>query len=87
MQDQTKQIRSDRDRVVQRALVAQTLREDHGPRWTRGELEAELGDADPPTIADALTRLQREGVVELDGEAVRASRATRHLDELALIAL
>jgi hypothetical protein len=87
MQDQTKQIPSDRDRMVQRAIVAQTLRDDHDPLWERAELEAELGDADPLTIADALAQLGQAGVVELEEQAVRASGATRHLDELELIGL
>jgi hypothetical protein len=87
MHDQTKQIPGEREQQVQRAIVAHTLRDDHDARWARGELEAELKDVDPLAIADALARLQTEGVVELDGETVLASRATRYLDALELIAL
>jgi hypothetical protein len=87
MHDQTNQISGDRERLVQRAIVAHTLRDDHSARWARSELEAELKDVDRLAIADALTRLQTEGVVELDGEIVLASSATRHLDALELIAL
>lgn len=87
MHDQTKQILSDSDRQVQRAIVVQTLRDDHDARWTRIELAAELEDADLLTIADALARLQSEGVVQLDGDEVMASAATRRLDALELIAL
>jgi hypothetical protein len=87
MRDQTKQIPSDRERRVQRAIVAQTLREDHDDRWARAELEAELGDTDALTIADALARLESEGVIDLDGETVQASCATAYLDELEMIAL
>lgn len=87
MHDQTKHIPGDREQQVQRAIVAHTLRDDHDARWVRSELEAELKDVDPLAIADALTQLQTEGVVELDGETVLASSATRHLDTLELIAL
>jgi hypothetical protein len=87
MHDQTKQIPGDHEQLVQRAIVAHTLRDDHAARWARGELEAELKDVDPLAIAGALRQLQTEGVVELDGETVLASSATRHLDALELIAL
>jgi hypothetical protein len=87
MQDQTKQIPSDSDRRVQRAIVAQTLRDDHDRHWSRAELETELGHDTPTTIDDALHRLESEGVVEIAGETVRASRAARHLDLLEMIAL
>jgi len=87
MQDQTKQIPSDSDRRVQRAIVAQTLREDHDKRWSRAALEAELGHDAPITIDDALHRLESEGVIEIAGETVQASRAARHLDALEMIAL
>lgn len=88
MQDQTKQIPSDSDRRVQRAVVAQTLRDNHDRHWSRAELETELaGRGTPIAIDDALNRLESEGVVEIAGETVRASRAARHLDLLEMIAL
>jgi SOS-response transcriptional repressor LexA len=87
MQDQTKQIPSDDDRRLERAIVSQTLRDDHDRRWSRAELGAELGHADPMAIDNALTRLQGEGVVELTDETVRASRAAQRLDELGMIAV
>ena len=87
MQDQTKQIPGDSDRRVQRAVVAQTLRDDHEERWSRAELEAELARDAPTTIDDALHHLEIEGVIEIAGETVRASRATKHLDALEMIAL
>ncbi len=70
MQDQTKQIPSDGERRVQRAIVSQTLREDHERGWSRAELEAQLGHDAPITIDDALHRLEREGVIEIAGETV-----------------
>lgn len=87
MQDQTKQIPSDSDRRVERAIVLQTLREDHDGRWSRTELEAELDHADPVAIGDALTLLEVEGVIDLEGDTVRASRAATHLDGLGMIAV
>jgi hypothetical protein len=87
MQDQTKQIPSEHERRVQRTIVAQTLRDDHDRRWPRAELEAELGDTDALAIADALARLESEGVIELDGETVQASDAALHLDWLKMIAI
>ncbi len=87
MQDQTKQIPSDSDRRVQRAIVAQILREDHDKRWSRAALETELSHDAPITIDDALHRLESEGVIEIAGEIVQASRAARHLDALEMIAL
>ena len=87
MQDQTKQIPSDRDRRVERAIVLQTLRDDHDDGWSRAELEAELDHTDPIAIGDAVTRLEGEGVVELAGETVRASRAAMHLNDLGMIAV
>ena len=87
MQDQTKQIPSDRDRQIERAIVSQTLRDDHDERWSRAELEAELDHADPLMIGDALTRLADHGVIELSEKTARASPATAHLDELEMIAV
>jgi len=87
MQGQTKQIPGSGDRRVQRAIVAQTLRDDHDARWSRAELETALGRDAPTTIDDALHRLATEGVIEIAGETVRASRATKHLDALEMIAL
>lgn len=87
MQDQTKQIPSDSDRRVERAIVLQALRDDHDQGWSRAELEAGLDQADPIAISDALTVLNDEGVIELAGETVRASRAAMHLDKLGMIAI
>lgn len=87
MQDQTKQIPSDHDRRVERAIVLQTLRDDHDECWSRPELEAELDHVDPIAIGAALTRMENEGVIELAGEAIKASPATRCLNELGVIAL
>jgi hypothetical protein len=87
MQDQTKHISSAHDPRVERAIVLQALAADHAEGRSRGELANELGLADPGAIGDALIGLREEGVVELAGETVRASRATRRLNSLELIAI
>ncbi|MGA8365512.1 MAG: hypothetical protein WB709_13490 [Solirubrobacteraceae bacterium] len=87
MQDQTKQISSARDHLLERAIVSQTLREDRSDGWRRTELATELGAADPIAIRNALTHLEEEGVVAFAGETVRASRAARYLNDLELIAV
>lgn len=87
MQDQTNQISHNRDRLLERAVVSQALREDRTDGWQRTELAAELGDADTIAIRNALTRLEEEGVVEFAGETVRASPAAIRLNDLDMIAL
>ncbi len=87
MQDQNKQVRSSDDRRVEKAIVLQLLRDDHDERWSRAELEVELVPTGPLAISDALARLEAAGVLHLFGEAVSASRATKRLDDLELIAI
>ena len=73
--------------VAHRAIILQVLREDHGERWTRAELEREIYDISPLTLSDALERLRQEGVVHLDGEEVWASRCALYLDELGMVSI
>ncbi len=73
--------------VAQRAITLQVLREDHGERWTRAELEREIYDVSPAAIGAALERLREEGVVHLDGEEVWASRCALHLDALGMVSI
>jgi hypothetical protein len=87
MQDQSKQVPSSDDQLVEKAIVLQLLRDDHDERWSRAELETELVPTGPLAISDALVRLEAEGVLQLIGEAVSASRATKRLDDLGLIAV
>jgi hypothetical protein len=87
MQDQNKQVRGSDDRRVEQVIVLQILRDDHDERWSRAELEVELDHIDALAINDALARLEAEGVVQLSGEAVSASRAIRCLDDLELISI
>lgn len=90
MRHQTKQIPSGRDRRLERAIVSQTLRDDHDRRWSRAELAAELDHidhTDPRALQAALTRLTDRGVVELAHGTLQASCATVYLDELDMISV
>ncbi len=73
--------------TVERAIVLQLLREDHEQRWTRAELTREIPDFEPAMLDEALTRLDREGVLHRQESSVWASRAARRLDELELISV
>jgi hypothetical protein len=78
---------SARIREAERAIVLQLLRGDHTPRWSRRELERELGHLAPLHIQHALTGLSDDGIVELEGETICAARPARRLDALELIAI
>jgi hypothetical protein len=87
MRDQSKQVPSGDDGLVEKAIILQLLRDDHDERWSRTELEVEMVPIGSLAISDALARLEADGVLQLFGEAVSASRATRCLDDLELIAI
>ncbi len=87
MQHQSKQVPGSDDRLVEKAIILQLLRDDHDERWSRAELEVEMVPIGPLAISDALARLEAEGVVHLSGEEVSASRATKRLDDLELISI
>ncbi len=75
------------EEIAQRAIILQVLRDDHTETWSRAELESEIYGIEPLAISDALATLEAEGVVNVTGEQVRASRATWHLDTLGMIAI
>jgi hypothetical protein len=87
MQDQPSQVLGECDPRIERAIILQFLRDDHGDRWSRAELEVEISTVEPLDISDALARLDQDGIVQISGESVSASRAVRRLDELGLIAI
>jgi hypothetical protein len=87
MHNQTNQIPSDRDIRVERAIVLQTLRDDHDERWSQAELQAELDGEDATAIGETLVRLEAAGVIELAGETIRASSVARYLNDLDVIAV
>jgi hypothetical protein len=66
--------------VVQRAVLALVLRVDRPGRWSRAQLEREIADAEPAQVNNAIAVLEHNGVVEVRGEAVCASRCARYLD-------
>ncbi len=73
--------------IAERAVVLQVLRNDKDPRWTLAELQAEAYDIDPTTLAGALDRLERHGiVVRCDHEYV-ASRCALRLDALGMVSI
>jgi hypothetical protein len=80
MQVESKQVPD--DPIVERAVVLQVLRDDHPGCWTRAELVSSI---EPRAVQAALTQLEVEGVVILDGEMVTASRSALRLDALGLI--
>jgi hypothetical protein len=71
---------------LERAIVLQLLRDDREPQWSSGQLAAEM-DTQAPELEGALKSLERDGVLSLEQDAVRASRATGRLDELGLLSV
>lgn len=71
---------------LERAIVLQLLREDRQASWSSQELLIELGN-ELPAIEGALACLRDYGLISIDDEQVSASRATRRLEELGLLAI
>ena len=72
---------------VERAVVLQTLRNDHEERWPSEELVEEISDFEPAVVEEALGHLERDGVLQRQGDFVWAARPARRLDELELISI
>ncbi len=80
---------------LERAIVLQLLRDDHGRMWSHAqlaielepELESDQAEIRRQAVRDALRRLEREGVLGMSEHQAWASNATRRLDELGLIAV
>jgi hypothetical protein len=70
MQNKSNQIPGGHDWRTERSLVLMIL--DRPERCSRAILEAELHDIEPLTVSHALTSLEAEGVVSLDGDQVEA---------------
>jgi hypothetical protein len=87
MPEQGKQLALDDAERAERAVVLQVLRDDHAERWSRAELERELADIPLLTIDRAVVSLAENEVVLLCGNALSASRCSRHLDTLGLISV
>lgn len=86
MNTQSRELRAGDGARLERAVVLQLLRDDHGQDWSRAELAGELG-AEAPAIEAVLSRLCAEGVARLEDDRISASPATRRLDDLELIAI
>jgi hypothetical protein len=71
---------------LERAIVLQLLRDDREPQWSSRQLAAEM-DTQAPALEGALQSLERDGVLSLERDAIRASRATCRLDELGLLSV
>jgi hypothetical protein len=56
-----------------------------GRWWTTKRIEKELDDCDPEGIRYALDGLIAGGVVDRDGERVRASRCALHINRMGVI--
>jgi hypothetical protein len=87
MQDQSKDSWTRDPAIVERSIVLELLRDDHGEWWTRAELEQEIYDVQPSAVGAAVDRLKAGGVVELQGERVRATRSLRYLDALGMVCI
>jgi hypothetical protein len=73
--------------IVQRSVVLEVLRDDHGKGWSRDELAAEIYDVEPHVIGTAIACLRRGGVVRTLGDQVWATSAVRHLDGLGMVCI
>ena len=72
---------------IERTVVLVLLSGDLESPSSRRELVRLLGHLPPRDVGNAILRLGDEGVHERRGEDVWASRPTRRLDELGLIAV
>jgi hypothetical protein len=72
---------------VERAIVLALLCDESPRRRSRRALIHELRHIPLPEISKAILRLDADGVLERLGEEIWASRPTRRLDELGLIAV
>jgi hypothetical protein len=71
---------------LERAIVLQLLRDDREREWSSPQLAVEM-DAEAPVLERALRSLERDGVLCLGQDVVRAAPATRRLDELGLLSV
>lgn len=68
-------------------IVLLLLDDEHPETWTRAQLNAQLKHIPAPEIDAALTHLQAEDALTIDGEQIAASRCAQHLDRLEPIAI
>jgi hypothetical protein len=70
---------------AQRAILLQLLREDHDPAWSVADLKEAVAEHKRVRVKDALTELAKRDAVQIQGDRVRATACSRHIDELGLI--
>lgn len=77
-------------RAVEQRIIIELLRSEDGTRWPRAELGNRLGCLEPKAMSDALARLNRRGVIQIEGdtiEAVDAASQRGTLDALSGVVL
>lgn len=68
---------------VERGLVLDLVSMEHEEVWTRSELELVIYEYSPAIVHDAITRLERGGVVTINGyDDIRATAGVRYLDNV-----
>ena len=85
MRHEPKQVPSAAERRLQRLVVLELLRDDHQGPWSGCELSDELSPVRAETLATAIDRLVKEGVLCGDGDELSPSPALQRLNELELI--
>jgi biotin operon repressor len=86
MQDPSNQDRGTGSPLVEELVVLQVLRDDRTDGCSITELHKEIG-FEREDITEAVDSLKDAGVVVLDGEQVRASRAAKRIDALGMICI
>jgi hypothetical protein len=86
MQDESKQVPEQASPLVEELILLQVLRDDRPDGCSINELHAEIG-YDREDITDSVDSLAAVGVVVLDGEQVRPSRAAMRIDALGMICI
>jgi hypothetical protein len=80
--------REKEQRMAQRAIVMQLLRDDHDLLWRRSALRGQLSDIGRDVFKTALKLLEEEGCIAIvRGSRLRASICAHHLDELGLVGI
>jgi hypothetical protein len=72
---------------TERIIILQLLRDDRPEWWSRADVLRELHDIHEGAILGSLEHLGRLGLLDLDGERVRASGVLRHIDTLGFICI
>ncbi len=77
-------------REVEQAITLALLRCEDGTRWSRAQLEAELGQIEPDAVGDALTRLGGRGVLKIEDDTLEfpgSANRRSTLDALSAVVL